>query len=145
MDRRKMLAFLGISPAFLTGFPAGAATPQPRVSPANGEGSHAAAHGESLITLMNPAIAGKLATRVPLVPPLDTLQGKTIYMVNLSWEGPDAANYFYGAMREWLDKRYSGVKTIVKVTADGMFGSDPSILKDIVASKADAAIVGVAG
>ena len=48
-------------------------------------------------------------------------------------------------MTEWLDKHYSGVKTIVKVTADGMFGSDPSILKDITASKADAAIVGVAG
>jgi predicted metal-dependent phosphotriesterase family hydrolase len=94
---------------------------------------------------MNPAISGKLATRVPLVPPLDSLQDKTIYMINLSWEGPDAANYFYGAMTEWLDKHYSGVKTVVKVTAEGMFGSDPSILKEITASKADAAIVGVAG
>jgi hypothetical protein len=145
MDRRKMLTFLGISPAFLTGFPAGAATARPRLSSANGEGSHGEGHSEGMITVMNPAIAGKLATRVPLVPPLDTLQGKTLYMVNLSWEGPDAANYFYGAMREWLDKHYSGVKTIVKVTAEGMFGSDPSLLKDIVASKADAAIVGVAG
>jgi hypothetical protein len=145
MDRRKMLTFLGISPAFLTGFPAGAATTRSRPSAPNGEGSHAEGHAEGLITVMNPAIAGKLAARVPLVPPLDTLQGKTLYMVNLSWEGPDAANYFYGAMREWLDKHYPGVKTIVKVTAEGMFGGDPSILKDIVASKADAAIVGVAG
>jgi hypothetical protein len=48
-------------------------------------------------------------------------------------------------MTEWLNKHYSGVKTMVKVTADGMFGSDPSILKDITASGADAAIVGVAG
>jgi predicted metal-dependent phosphotriesterase family hydrolase len=94
---------------------------------------------------MNPAIPGKLATRVPLVPPLDSLQDKTIYLVNLSWEGPDAANYFYGAMTEWLQQHYSGIKTIVKVTAEGMFGSDPSVLKDITASKADAAIVGVAG
>lgn len=140
MDRRKMLRFLGISPAFLAGFPAGAETPRARVSSANGGG-----HGEGMITVMNPAIAGKLAARVPLAPPLDSLQNKKIYMVNLSWEGPDAANYFYGAMTEWLDKHYSGVKTIVKVTAEGMFGGDPSILKDIIASKADAAIVGVAG
>ena len=140
MDRRKMLRFLGISPAFLTGFPAGAATPGARVSSADYTG-----HGEGMITVMNPAIAGKLATRVPLVAPLDSLENKKIYMVNLSWEGPDAANYFYGAMTEWLNKHYSGVKTMVKVTADGMFGSDPSILKDIIASKADAAIVGVAG
>jgi len=34
---------------------------------------------------------------------------------------------------------------MVKVTAEGMFGSDPSIIKDIKNSKADAAIVGVAG
>jgi hypothetical protein len=138
MDRRKMLSFLGVSPALLTGLPAGPRTTRTDSSSANG-------NGDGLITVMNPAIAGKLATRVPLVPPLDSFQGKTIYMVNLSWEGPDAANYFYGAMTEWLGKHYSGVKTVVKVTADGMFGGDPSILKEIIASKADAAIVGVAG
>ena len=139
MDRRKMLGLLGISPTFLAGSPAYARTApkaMPEVSPGAGEG---------LITVMNPAIAGKMAARVPLAPPLGDLNGKKIYMVNLSWEGPDAANYFYGAMTEWLDKHYSGVKTMVKVTAEGMFGSDPSILKDITASGADAAIVGVAG
>jgi len=139
VNRRKMLAFLGISPTLVAGSPTYART-APKAAP---EGS--SANGESPITVMNPAIAGKLATRVPLVSPLDKLDGKKIYMVNLSWEGPDAANYFYGAMTEWFDKHYSGVKTIVKVTAEGMFGSDPSIIKDIIASKADAAIVGVAG
>ena len=141
MDRRKMLALLGMSPALAAGSPAYART-APKTVPEvpSGDGT-----SEGLITVMNPAIAGKLATRVPLIPPLNTLQDKTIYMINLSWEGPDAANYFYGAMREWLDKHYSGVKTVVKVTAEGMFGSDPSILKEITASKADAAIIGVAG
>ena len=139
MNRRKMLAMLGISPALVTGSPAYARESlkaDPGESPAVGDG---------LITVMNPGIANKLATRVPLAPPIDTLQGKTIYMINLSWEGPDAANYFYGAMREWLDKHYSGVKTIMKVTAEGMFGTDAGIMKEIVSSKADAAIVGVAG
>ena len=136
MDRRKMLTYLGVGPALVAGFPAGVERVQADVPSANGDGP---------ITVMNPAIANKLATRVPLAPPIDTLQGKTIYMINLSWEGPDAANYFYGAMREWLDKQYSGMKTIVKVTAEGMFGTDAGIMKEIVASKADAAIVGVAG
>jgi len=141
MDRRKMLALLGMSPALAAGSPAYART-APKAVPEvpSGDGT-----SEGLITVMNPAIAGKLATRVPLVPPLNTLQDKTIYLINLSWEGPDAANYFYGAMTEWLNKHYSGVKTVVKVTAEGMFGSDPAILKEITASKADAAIVGVAG
>ena len=139
MDRRKMLTLLGISPTLVAGSPTYARTaPKARpVSSADGDGD--------LITVMNPAIPGKLATRVPLAPPLDTLQGKKIYMVNLSWEGPDAANYFYEAMTDWFNKNYSGVTTVVKVTAEGMFGSDPSILKDIIASKADCAIVGVAG
>jgi len=97
------------------------------------------------ITLMNPAITAKVAERVPLAPPLADLNNKTIYMVNLSWEGPDAANYLYTAMTEWLQKRYTGVKTIQKVTAEGMFGGDPAIVREVTASKADCAIVGVAG
>jgi hypothetical protein len=139
MDRRRMLALLGMSPALVTGSPAYARTAPkaPR--------EDSSTTGAAMMTAMNPAIAGKLAARVPLVPPLDTLQNKRIYMVNLSWEGPDAANYLYGAMTEWFGKHYSGVTTVVKVTAEGMFGSDASILKDILASKADAAIVGVAG
>jgi hypothetical protein len=138
MDRRKVLRFLGVSPALLTGFPASA-----EMAPAGVPSSDR--HAGDLVTVMNPAIAGKLAARVPLVPPLDSLDNKTIYMVNLSWEGPDAANYFYEAMTQWLNQHYTGVKTIVKVTAEGMFGSDPSLLKAITASNADAAIVGVAG
>ena len=138
MDRRRMLALLGISPTLVAGSPTFARTAPEALPDVSSDG------GEGLLTVMNPAIAGKLAARVPLAPPLDGLQGKRIYMVNLSWEGPDAANYLYGAMTEWFDKQY-GAKTIVKVTAEGMFGSDPSILKDIMASKADAAIVGVAG
>ena len=138
MDRRKVLRFLGISPAVLAGFPASAEKHRAGVSSSDGNAG-------DLITVMNPAIAGKVATRVPLVPPLDSLNGKSIYMVNLSWEGPDAANYFYEAMTEWLQQHYTGVKTKVKVTAEGMFGADPGLLKDITASKADAAIVGVAG
>jgi len=134
-----MLALLGASPALVAGSPAYAGT-APRAST-----SSATDAGSELITVMNPAIAGKLAARVPLAPPLDTLDGKTIYFVNLAWEGPDAANYIFDAMREWLDKRYKGVKAVVKVTADGMFGGDPAIVKDVLASKADAAIVGVAG
>ncbi len=141
MDRRSMLAFLGASPALLGGLPASTAKAREKV-PSSPSSNY---ESEGRITVMNPAIAGKLAMRVPLVTPLDNLDNKTIYFVNLSWEGPDAANYFYGAMREWFDKHYTGVKTIVKVTAEGMFGSDPSLLKDITANKADAAIVGVAG
>ena len=139
MDRRKMLRLLGISPALVAGSPGYAGT-GPR-----GVAEDSSARSDDLITVMNPGIPNKLATRYPLAPPLNSLENKTIYMINLSWEGPDAGNYFYGAMREWLAQRYTGVKTVVKITADGMFGLDPSILKEMTANRADGAIVGVAG
>jgi hypothetical protein len=136
-----MLALLGLSPTLIADSPAyGRTRTRSGAAPEVSAGSS----GE-LITVMNPAIAGKLATRVPLAPPLDKLDGKTIYFVNLAWEGPDAANYIFEAMKQWFDEHYRGVKTIVKVTAEGMFGADPSIVKDVLASKADAAVVGVAG
>ena len=139
MNRRKVLAMVGLSPALFTGSPSYARS----VSEAGPAESLAA--GDGLVTVMNPGIANKLATRYPLAPPLDSLNNKTIYMINLSWEGPDAGNYFYGAMGEWLAQRYPGTRTVVKVTADGMFGLDPTILKEMTTNKADGAIVGVAG
>jgi hypothetical protein len=142
MDRRRMLALLGLSPTLVAGSPAYGRMAPRAVAADSDRGKDGS---PELVTVMNPAIAGRVAARVPLVPPLGTLDNKTIYLINLSWEGPDAANYFYGAMTDWLQKHYSGVKTVVKVTAEGMFGSDPSIIKEIISSKADAAIVGVAG
>jgi len=142
MDRRRMLALLGLSPTLVAGSPA---YPRPTRRPVATDSDRSKDGSPELITVMNPAIAGKLATRVPLAPPLETLDNKTIYLINLSWEGPDAANYFYQAMTDWLTKHYNGVKTVVKVTAEGMFGSDPAIIKEIKANRADAAIVGVAG
>jgi len=137
MNRRKMLAMLGLSPAMVAGSPAYART-APKAAPNSSA-------NDGLITVMNPGIPNKLATRYPLAPPLDDLKNKTIYMINLSWEGPDAGNYFYGAMTEWLTQHYPGIKTTVKVTADGMFGLGPAILKEMTTNKADGAIVGVAG
>jgi hypothetical protein len=137
MDRRRMLAMLGLSPALMTGSPSYADT----VVKAAPDSSA----GDGLITVLNPGIPNKLATRYPLAPPLDDLKNKTIYMINLSWEGPDAGNYFYGAMTDWLAQRYPGIKTTVKITADGMFALDPAILNAMTSEKADGAIVGVAG
>jgi hypothetical protein len=137
MNRRKMLAVLAGSPALMAGSPAHQGTAATTVS--------APAPGNGPIQVMNPGIANTLAQRYPLAPPLDTLENKTIYMINLSWEGPDAGNYFYGAMTEWLTQHYRGVQTTLKIAAEGMFGLDPAILKEMVVRKADAAIIGVAG
>ena len=138
MDRRKMLTLLGGGSALVAGTAAYGRTPQQQAA---GKSST----GEDLITVMNPAIASQLAERVPLAPRIKSLNNKLIYMINLSWEGPDAANTFYAAMTDWLQKHYKGVRTVVKVTADGMFGTDPGILEEIKENHASAVIIGVGG
>ena len=42
---------------------------------------------DELITVLNPAVTEKLAERVTLAPRLDTLEGKTIYLVDMNYEG----------------------------------------------------------
>ena len=58
-----------------------------KAPPAIGQASAAKTTGEQLITVLNPAIAGKIVERVPLGPRLNTLEGKTIYMVDIQWGG----------------------------------------------------------
>jgi hypothetical protein len=44
---------------------------------------------ERLVTVLNPAISTMMAERIPLSPRLSTLEGKTIYMVDMQWGGPE--------------------------------------------------------
>jgi hypothetical protein len=139
MDRRKMLALLGTSPALLTGSPAyarPAGLAGPAAPPALGSGQ---------IAVLNPAIAGKFAERFPLVPRLASLEGKTLYMIDIQWGGADSAHSFFEAVQDWFAKNMSSVKTVVTRTKTNMFADDPSIRKEMIEKKADAAIVGIAG
>jgi hypothetical protein len=140
MDRRKMLALLGVSPAIFAGSPAHALPlPGEKAAP-----EASSVNGDGPMTVLNPAIPGKLAERFPLVAPLDTLEGKTIYMINIQWGGPDSADSFFGAMQEWFAKNMPSVKTVLRLTSGDMFTDDPGLRKEMIAQKADAAIVGVA-
>ena len=140
MNRRKLLTLLGTLPA-VAGSPAlartareAARTPEP--NPVNSSGA---------ITVLNPAIASKLAERVPLADRLKSLEGKTIYLVDIQWGGPDAGYDLLEVMSEWLAKNVPGVKTVMRRTTGNMFTDDPGMRKEMVDKHADAAIVGVAG
>ena len=105
-----------------------------------GEGSSAGQR----ITVMNPAIENKMVDRLPLSPRLDTLDGKTIYMVDINWGGPDAAYSVFEEMKDWFAKNKPSVNVIIKRKA-GMYSvDDPPLWKEI-AEKGNAAIIGISG
>jgi hypothetical protein len=109
-----------------------------------GQGNTGKACEERLITVMNPAIATKMAERVPLGPRLDTLEGKTIYMYDTQWGGPDAAGSVYEEMQAWFAKNMPSVKTeIYKGT--GWMSDDKAFVKKVAEKKVDGVILGIAG
>ena len=104
----------------------------------------AAVSKDKLITVLNPAITEKLAARVPLAPRLDTLEGKTLYIVDMNYEGMGGTPVL-GEMRAWFTKNMPGVKTILKLKSGSYISDDPALWKEIAANKGNGVILGVAG
>jgi hypothetical protein len=139
MDRRKMLALLGASPALVAGRPSdacstGKAGPEPAGSMTSG-----------LTTALNPAVTAKLAERVPLAPRLETLDRKTIYLVDTDWGGMGQNDGILQEMQAWFAEHMPSVKTIIKVKKGNFVTDDPVLWKEIADAKGDGVVLGVAG
>ena len=98
-----------------------------------------------LITVLNPAVANRLAERLPLAPRLDTMEGKTVYMVDINWGGPEAALSIFEEMQAWFAKNMPTVKTVIEMKRGGYEADDPALWKEIKENRGDAAILGVSG
>jgi hypothetical protein len=114
-------------------------------SSATGRATKESVREEALITVLNPAISSKYVERVPLGPRLDRLEGKTIYLVDMQWGGPEAAYSVYQEMQAWISRNMPSVKTEIRRMNGGPFGDDPALRKEIVEKKVDGVIVGIAG
>ena len=99
---------------------------------------------QTKITVMNPAVTSEMVNREPLSPRLDKLDGKTIYMVDISWGGPDAARVVFEEMTAWFAQNYPTVKTVIKRKIGMYTQDDPQLWKEIAAN-GNAAIIGVSG
>ena len=97
-----------------------------------------------LITVMNPAIESKMVDRIPLSPRLDTLDGKTIYLVDINWGGPDAAYSVFEEIKDWFAKNRPSVDIVIKRKAGMYTTDDPALWKEI-AEKAQGALIGISG
>jgi hypothetical protein len=103
-----------------------------------------AQQSKSLITVMNPAITSKMVDRVPLSPRLDKLEGKTIYMVDISWGGPEAGYSVFEEMQSWFAQNMPSVKTVLK-RKTGMYTQDDPKLWAEIKQNGNAAIIGISG
>ena len=112
---------------------------------ATGQANAGKPYDERLITVLNPAISTRRAERIPLGPRLDTIQGKTVYMVDLQWGGPEAAYSVYEEMQGWFSRNMPSVKTAIRRSNGGPFGDDAGLRKEIIQKKVDGVIIGIGG
>ncbi len=72
---------------------------------------------------------------------LDTLEGKTVYLVNTGFAG---AREFLEEVRDWFSRNRPDVKTVLKNKTSSMFTDEPELWKEIQ-ENGDAVVFGVGG
>jgi hypothetical protein len=97
-----------------------------------------------LVTVLNPEIPNKIAERAPLIPRLDTVDGKTIWYVSENWGDAKSNTIFFEELQKWFAKNHPTTKLVYKVKNGSFMVDDPGLLREL-AKNADAAILGVAG
>jgi len=99
---------------------------------------------DPLITVLNPIVENKMVDRIPLSPRLDNINGKTIYLVDINWGGPDAAYSVFEEMRDWFAKNNPSVNIVIRRKAGMYSANDPALWKEI-SEKGNAAVIGISG
>lgn len=77
-----------------------------------------------------------------MAPRLDTLNGKTVYLVNQGFGGSDI---FMEQLQAWFAEHMPTVKTVLKRKTGFIFRDDTKDLWKEIQEKGDAVIFGVAG
>lgn len=103
------------------------------------------AYEDRLIAVLNPAISSQMVERVPLAPRTDTLEGKTIYLVDMQWGGPQAGYSVFEEMQKWFARNMPSVKVELRRTKNGWMGDDAELRKEIVENGAAGAVIGIGG
>jgi hypothetical protein len=91
------------------------------------------------LSVLNPVGFAPRITRKALAPRLDTLDGKTIYLVDCRFDDSDV---FLKQMQAWFAQHMPAVKTVVKPISSVYLNDDPATWEEIRA-RGHAAIVGV--
>jgi len=95
---------------------------------------------EQKITVLSPRGKPPAIQLKPMAPRLNTLDGKTVYLVNDGYLGTDI---LLGEMQAWFKANMPKVNTLYKpMTGGGFVAEDPALWAEIK-QKADAVIMGM--
>ena len=95
---------------------------------------------EQKITVLSPIGIPPDIQLKPMAPRLDTLDGKTVYLVNDGYLGTDI---LLGEMQAWFKANMPEVNTIYKVKGGGGFTAEDPALWAEIEEKADAVVMGM--
>ena len=134
MNRRKLLSLLGMSPVLLANASAEA---DPLAKNAKPE-SYAGSTGGK-VTAVNPKGTPPAIKLIPMAPRLDSLDGKTVYLVDTGFHGSDT---LLDQIQIWFKENMPDVKTVFRRKAGPYAQDDPALWKEIK-EKGNAVIMAV--
>jgi len=95
--------------------------------------------GSDKLTVHNPMGCPPKVTHKDMAPRLDSLDGRTVYLVDCRFDDSDI---FLKQMQAWFAERMPNVETVFKPISSVYTQDDPTTWEEIKA-RGDAAIIGV--
>ena len=123
INRRSLLSLLGASPALLAATNAAAAKKDKNAKPAPMAGA-------PKLTALNPRGIPPPITLIPMAKRLDSLDGKTVFLVSDGFPGADR---FLDQVAKWFAKNMPAVHTEYRLKAGGFADDDPKLNAEIKA------------
>jgi hypothetical protein len=93
--------------------------------------------------IINPKAQQKLEWDIhPLVERPETLEEKTVYIINQRWGGTRAHELLLLELKKWFEDHFRGINVLYKVKL-GSYAINDTALWEEVGQQADAAIIGI--
>jgi hypothetical protein len=128
VNRRKLLSLIGMSPALLAS------------SRVEAEEKKKGAASEQKLTAVSPKGTPPAVQLFSMAPRLDSLEGKTIYVVDAT--GFFGSNTLLEKMQVWFQQNMPSVKTVFRKKA-GIYGADDPKLWAEIKANGNAAIMAI--